>query len=1028
VSLLGPITASNDEGALVLGGLKQRAVFALLALNAGRVVSLDRLVDELWRDEPPSRATLNLQSYVSRLRRVLSATTSAGFRTVSILTRPPGWVLDLDPNDVDVTAFDAMVMEARHRLATGERHDVAAAAGLLDDALALWLGDPLSGLEGLRFAQEESTRLTDLRLDATELLLQARLELGDTDLVAERAAQFVDVHPFRERAWAAFLLALYRCGRQSEALAASARLRAVLAGELGVDPSPQIRLLEEQILRHDTALEAPSIDIADLRSRAETLGSGPLTTFHMHPQETRSEEGRLTLVGRGDVLSAADSVVAQAVAGSGRLVLLEAPAGLGKSSVLQAIEDRVRGHGGEVFRGDCTAAHAAPALWPWVRVVRGIASVMSSHAHGEAQAAAAARTALALLQADVAEFALPVADPASARRRLYRSVIDSIGAARKAHPLAIIIDDLHWADKETLTLLSLAADELIDAGVLFAVAVRSSEPGAADVAEMMRQLPRASVVRMPLEALRESEIAELVHDIAGIHAPKEVVSLLAARTAGNPLFVSELVRLLKSERRLDLEGVGATLPNEVREVLRRRIDRLPSQTVAMLAVVAVSGGPTDVDVLARVTGVDADSVLDSCESAVLAGLLLDDVDHAGRFVLTHDLVRQTLEQSLSTARRLRLHARIASALQSEAPNPQRVVDLARHLTAAAPVVGHAAAVPYLVAASADALSRHVNDEAERYLLMALEQTTRVEDQDERQMLEGPLRSHLTFLELTVRGEDEQDPPTQTPLDVQPPADRESSMTWLGTLTRLTVTGHAQEAAAQAEAAGTCELEPLAMACVHFISGFANFLIGRLPLAQASLASLETLVRGGVEVRVSGFFDAAVSGAAQSALVAHALGDERGADAWMLLASGRAQGSDQTRLNAAMHRTWLATMRGQPGAAREGASETRVLARRLNYGAYVPPAELITGWADARLGEPKGVDRAVAAWEDYRLTGVRMLTPFYLLLLGEAHATAGLPVDALRFIDQARSARADTGEVCSSPRLISWAESLRPSSP
>src|SRR3954471_3950309 len=116
VTLLGPVAAVAGGKDLALGGLKQRAVFALLALNAGRVVPLDRLVDELWSEEPPSRATLSLQSYVARLRHVLAATSLADEDAPTILTRPPGWLLTLDPQRVDVTRFDGLISQARRTL------------------------------------------------------------------------------------------------------------------------------------------------------------------------------------------------------------------------------------------------------------------------------------------------------------------------------------------------------------------------------------------------------------------------------------------------------------------------------------------------------------------------------------------------------------------------------------------------------------------------------------------------------------------------------------------------------------------------------------------------------------------------------------------------------------------------------------------------------------------------------------------------------------------------------------------------
>jgi len=1036
VTLLGPVAAAAGGMELTLGGLKQRAVFALLALNAGRVVPLDRLVDELWADEPPSRATLSLQSYVARLRHLLAAVSAEEADPPRILTRPPGWLLTLDPEQVDVTRFDGLISQARRMLVTGGAVRAAPATQLLEQALELWTGEPLSGLEGVRFAGEEAARLNELRLDAVELLLQAHLALGETDAVAERARQFVIAHPFRERGWCALMLALYRCGRQSEALAAAARLRRTLATELGVDPSPEVRRLEEQILRQDPALSLSSADLPGLS------GEPPATDSRASPAATTPEcvpiqdtDTRTPLVGRDDVLSVLDAAVAQAESGSGRLLVLHAPAGMGKSSILQALDEHVRDGGGTVLRGDCVGAGATPALWPWVSIVRAIVDRVDQspgrNADGDqAEEGSAARSALRVLQTDVslgnpAPDAVPGADPALSRMRLFRSVIDAIAAARAARPLAVVMDDVHWADGDTLTLLTLAVDELVDRGVLFAIAVRADEPSSDTVLRLLDRLRRSAVRRVNLPPLGAPEVAALVRDISGSDAGSEVIDAICSRTAGNPLFVCELVRLLNSEHRLDADGVRDTLPREIDEVLRRRLDRLPQQTVALLTVVAVAGGPVDVDLLADVTGLDLDAVLDGCEAAVLAGLLLDDVQHPGSFVLSHDLVRQTLEQSLSTARRLRLHARIADALRKHEPmtSPQ-VVDVARHLTLAAPVVGPAAAVPYLVAASDDALSRYANGQAERHLLTALDLISQVRIPTERAALEGPVRGRLTFLLLTVRGTQADEPATEDQEAIVP-RDAESTLGWLGSMIRATLTGQASQAAAAAEVILAGEALPMTRFCAHFVRGLASHLMGRIAVAREAFDAMESLAAEGVDVQIPGFFAGAVVAAAEAALLAHVVGDERRADALMATATTRAAGSEQGLVTLAQHQIWLAAMRGDPALTRQHAADCRALAERLDVPVYRHTADLVGGWADAMLGDTSGADRADSAFDDYLATGLRWNIPLYLLLRAEAHLSAGHDLRADELIRQSRALEVERGEACSSPRLLAWAATQLP---
>src|SRR3954447_20763288 len=225
VTLLGSVAAEVDGVAVPLGGRRQRAVFAMLALNPGRVVSVAHLVRVLWEDDPPDRATMALQSMISRLRRVLGTQGGGGGGTPAsgprILTRPPGWVLDLEPGAVDATLFVAGIAEGRRLLSVGEP---AAAARMLSETLALWPGHAAGQLEIADFAHEDAVGLEQARWDACELLFSAQLAIGEPQAAVEQARRFVADNPFRERAWMSLSVGLYRAGRQADALAAIAEL------------------------------------------------------------------------------------------------------------------------------------------------------------------------------------------------------------------------------------------------------------------------------------------------------------------------------------------------------------------------------------------------------------------------------------------------------------------------------------------------------------------------------------------------------------------------------------------------------------------------------------------------------------------------------------------------------------------------------------------------------------------------------------------------------------------------------------
>jgi DNA-binding SARP family transcriptional activator len=244
--VLGPVEVIEAGRPLQLGSRKQRAVLALLLLHAGEVVPRERLIEELWHARPPPTADATLRSYLSRLRSVLGA--------ARIRTRSPGHMLVAKPEELDAKTFERLL--AAGRVALAEERAVEAAR-LFADALGLWRGDPFADFVYEPFAQTEIARLSELRLEALEERIAAELRLGlDEALVAE-LRELVSEHPVREGLCCQLMLALYRCGRQAEALGVYASARRVLIDELGLEPGPELRALERAILRQDESLVLP---------------------------------------------------------------------------------------------------------------------------------------------------------------------------------------------------------------------------------------------------------------------------------------------------------------------------------------------------------------------------------------------------------------------------------------------------------------------------------------------------------------------------------------------------------------------------------------------------------------------------------------------------------------------------------------------------------------------------------------------------------------------------------------------------
>lgn len=227
--LLGPLEVRAGTGALALGGAKQRALLALLLLNANRVLARERLIDELWGENPPETAVKAVQVYVSQLRKLLPPG--------ALVTRPPGYVLEVEPESVDLHRFERLVAAAREA-------EPAGASRLLGEALGLWRGPPLAEFGDEAFVRGEAGRLEDRRLVALVDRIEADLALGrHAELIAELEA-LVAEHPQREQLRGQLMLALYRSARQADALEAYRDARAAL-DELGLEPSAALRQLEK---------------------------------------------------------------------------------------------------------------------------------------------------------------------------------------------------------------------------------------------------------------------------------------------------------------------------------------------------------------------------------------------------------------------------------------------------------------------------------------------------------------------------------------------------------------------------------------------------------------------------------------------------------------------------------------------------------------------------------------------------------------------------------------------------------------
>ena len=274
--ILGPLEVDVGPRAAELGGPRQRALLAHLLLRANRLVPADALLDSLWGDEQPETARGVIQTYVSLLRRAIGKERIEG--------RPPGYVLLVRPDELDATRFDRLLRDAKRTLPADPTHALVT----IDDALRLWRGPALADVATQPGIAADAARLNDLRVDAEETRVLALLSSDQARLAIAEAERLLVDEPLREGVWGLLMVALYREGRQADALQAYARARRLLGDELGVDPSPELERLQQRVLRQDPDLEA----------RGERLRGYQLLEKIRAGQETVIYRARQPRVGR----------------------------------------------------------------------------------------------------------------------------------------------------------------------------------------------------------------------------------------------------------------------------------------------------------------------------------------------------------------------------------------------------------------------------------------------------------------------------------------------------------------------------------------------------------------------------------------------------------------------------------------------------------------------------------------------------------------------------------------------------------
>ncbi|MGH9222745.1 MAG: BTAD domain-containing putative transcriptional regulator, partial [Acidimicrobiales bacterium] len=723
--VLGPIEVVDGGQPVPLGGAKERTVLAVLAVAAGEVVSDSRLIDALWGDDPPRTANKTLQNYVLRLRKMLHQDGGSG--CLRIETAPPGYRLQVAPGALDSHVVGPLRTSAR---AAMERGDCERASALLAEALACWRGPSLAEFADQVFALAEAVRLDGIREAILEDQIEVSLALGRNDDCISEVEGLITRYPLRERLWGQLMVALYRAGRQADALRAYQRARSTLVEQLGIEPGPALRQLEQAIIDQHPSLDGEvlgrRLPLGTASAAGAAASAAPAAGL---PPDLAGADDDL-FVGRQGELATLLAAWERACAGQRQAVLLAGEPGIGKTTLARALAWRVHEAGCTVLYGRSDEDLDAP-YQPFAEAIRWYAANRPAAALELAGAPAAGLVRLVPeLAARLPESADTVrAEPEVERQRLFEAVGALVAAVSAQTPVLIVVDDLHWASTPTLLLLRSVLRATLGARVLVLGTYRDTElradhPLATTLAALSRD---EGVQRLTVCGLAEDEAVELVarqagHDLGP--GAEAFARSLHAETGGNPFFLDQMLRHLVETHSVYVQDGRWTsdhrvdeldLPTGVRDLVGRRLARLSPGSQRAVAVGAIVGPAFSIDLLERVPDAasSSDTLLDALDEAVGAMVVAEVPDAPGRYVFAHALVRQVLLAGLTATRRARLHRRVGEAIEGLPGHEQEhhLGALARHFTEACET---SKAVGYSLRAGAQAIERLAFEQAAGY--------------------------------------------------------------------------------------------------------------------------------------------------------------------------------------------------------------------------------------------------------------------------------------------------------------------------
>jgi|GEM_PF-5469675 len=654
-SVLGPVSAFINGEQILLGGPRQVAVLTRLLLSPRRVVSMEQLSETVWEEDIPAQPHIAIRSYISNLRKLLEPHRTGRDTPSCITSIAPGYKIDVADKNIDWLQFENLLSDAQKANRNGELRQ---ASTLAREALRGWKGEPCAGKTYSRTIVSFRNRLQEQHLNATELVINARIQLGEHKDVIPELETLIAANPLRERLTELAMLALYLSGRQSEALSLANSLRNHLLEELGINPSQVLNDLEVKILNQDPSLKPKPLQPPQPPQKPPTITPPeipkPVIDFRDQKKQEQPPSRNTTkhlFLGRNEELQALQNSYELAQETEVNMCLITGDIGTGKTNLVKTFINK-KSEETTTATGTCLA-NDSTWLWVWTEAIAQLLKLLNNE---EKQELVNDHQAIISVAPQLSRYAKGEFEKLSPKAHTFAAVQALIYKCSEYKQLTIFLDDLQLADRDSIDLLQYLVSRISQVQVLFIGAYRSTSLHKSQVADQLEQLCiEENLTTIHLDALETKAIAKLIEETEATKL-NGLESEIARFTGSNPLFVSETIKALKEQNKSKLTGLKLT--RRCIQSVIARIKAINPYATTILAIAANLDKEINAANIAENCDIDQGKIKDTLEMACFIEIL-EKTKNGYKFTTT--LIQQAvLQAKFAPTKTLQLESRITA--------------------------------------------------------------------------------------------------------------------------------------------------------------------------------------------------------------------------------------------------------------------------------------------------------------------------------------------------------------------------------